>query len=151
MSEPLFEIKVRELMSPKVFSIGIDVQVDVAIELMARENIRRLPVLGKADQLKGIITMEDARGVMPKGISFYEAGPEDTEVPKVRKAMSHGLITVGADDSVGKAAQLLMHHEIGALPVLSNAGELVGILTESDIFKYVARGLPPIQAEEDFE
>ena len=150
MSEPLFEIKVRELMSPRVFSIGIDVQVDVAIELMARENIRRLPVLGKADQIEGIVTLEDARRSMPKGISFNEAGPEDTEVPKVRKAMSRGLITVGSDDSVGRAAQLLMHHEIGALPVVDR-GELVGILTESDIFKYVARGLPPIQTEEDFE
>lgn len=150
MSNPMLDTKVRDLVSRRPISIVQDVKIDVAIELMTQENIRRLPVLGRTDQLVGMVTLEDARRAMPQDVPFYNAGEDQSKIPEVRKAMSQGVITIAPDAPVALAAQLMVHHGIGALPLVDN-GDLVGIITESDIFKFVARGLPPQQPEFAFE
>lgn len=147
----MLETKVGEVMSKAPASIDQGLKVDVAIELMQQRGIRRLPVVGGSDQqLVGIVTLEDARRVMPAGTPFYGAGQAaQAEIPDVRRAMSSRVVTIGPEDSLAMAAQLMVHHKIGALPVLEQ-GAIVGIITESDIFKFVARGLPPLQTESDF-
>jgi acetoin utilization protein AcuB len=150
MSNPMLETQVRDLVSRRPISIAQDVKMDVAIELMAQEHIRRLPVLGRADKLVGMLTMDDARQAMPRDVAFYDAGADQDKIPEVRKAMSQGVITIAPEAPIALAAQLMVHHSIGALPVVNN-GEVVGLITESDIFKFVARGLPPQQPEFAFE
>ena len=147
----MLRTKVGEVMSKQPASIDQALKIDVAIELMQQRGIRRLPVVGGSDQqLVGIVTMEDARRVMPAGVPFYGAGQRaQAEIPEVRRAMSSTVITIGAEDSLAQAAQLMVHHGIGALPVLDQ-GAVIGIITESDIFKFIARGLPPLQTESDF-
>ena len=151
MTNAMIETRIRDVMSRSPATIDQDVKIDVAIELMQQRQIRRLPVVGGSDQhLVGMVTLEDARQVMPRGVPFYGAEQAaQAEVPAVRRAMSSRLVTVGADDSVALAAQLMVNQRIGALPVIER-GALVGIITESDIFKLVARGLPPQQPEEAF-
>ena len=146
MTNPMIETRVRDVMSRSPATVDQDVKIDVAIELMQQRQIRRLPVVGGSDQhLVGMVTLDDARQVMPSGVPFYGAGQTaQAEIPSVRRAMSSRVVTVGADDSVALAAQLMVDQRIGALPVLER-GALVGIITESDIFKLVARGLPPQQ------
>lgn len=151
MTNAMIETRIRDVMSRSPATIDQDVKIDVAIELMQQRQIRRLPVVGGSDQhLVGMVTLEDARQVMPRGVPFYGAEQAaQAEVPAVRRAMSSRLVTVGADDSVALAAQLMVNQRISALPVIER-GALVGIITESDIFKLVARGLPPQQPEEAF-
>lgn len=151
MPASLLETPVRDVMSRSLATVDQNVEVDVAIELMAQRQIRRLPVVGGSDQqLVGMITLEDAQKAMPPGVPFYGAGQaSQAEIPAVRRAMSSRVVTVGAGDSVALAAQLMLHHKIGALPVLED-GAMVGIITESDIFKLVARGLPPQQPASAF-
>lgn len=152
MSTPLLEMPVRDVMSRSLATIDQDVKVDVAIELMHQRRIRRLPVVGgSAQQLVGMVTLDDAQKAMPADVPFYGEGQaERAEIPTVRRAMSGRVVTVGADDPVALAAQMMVRHRVGALPVLEH-GAMVGIITESDIFKLVARGLPPLQRDEDFE
>jgi CBS domain-containing protein len=54
---------------------------------------------------------------------------------KARDVMVRNPITVGPDDSVGKAINLLAEHDISALPVVDGAGEVVGILSEADLVR----------------
>lgn len=150
MSNPMLDTTVRDLILRRPISIAQDVKMDVAIELMTQEHIRRLPVLGRADQLVGMLTMDDARQAMPRDVPFYDADQDQSKIPEVRKAMSQRVVTVAPDAAVALAAQLMVHHRIGALPVVDN-GEVIGLITESDIFKFVARGLPPQQPEFAFE
>ncbi len=152
MSDVMLRTPVREVMSEDPVTIDQDMKIDVAIELMTQHNVRRLPVVGgSARRLVGIVTIDDARRIMPDGVPFYGADEEaQSALPEVRRAMSQKPVTVGIDDSVALAAQLLVHHKIGALPVLDD-GVMVGIVTESDIFRFVARGLPPQQPEFAFE
>jgi CBS domain-containing protein len=51
--------------------------------------------------------------------------------------MSVELVTIGADAPVEEAAQKLLEHRVGCLPVVE-AGALVGIVTTSDLLRAVA-------------
>jgi len=50
-----------------------------------------------------------------------------------RDIMTRDVITVGPDDDVEKAARLLLEHHISGLPVVDEAGKLVGIVSEADL------------------
>ncbi|HUS17299.1 MAG TPA: CBS domain-containing protein, partial [Chloroflexia bacterium] len=49
--------------------------------------------------------------------------------------MTHAPYTVTPDTPVAQAARLMLKHKIGGLPVVDESGTLLGILTESDIFR----------------
>ncbi|MCP4423043.1 MAG: CBS domain-containing protein [Chloroflexi bacterium] len=92
--------------------------------LLERHKIRRLPVLENG-RLAGIVTHTDLCGVRP------------SSVEAVGQIMAVDLITVSQDATVGEAAQLMLKHKIGGLPVVNANNKLVGIITESDIFRLV--------------
>lgn len=132
---------VREIMTDEVITITQNLKCDVAIELMRSNDIRRLPVVGTGGRVIGIITLNQAELAMPKGSSFWGTG-EAEEVPSVKDAMTDFVYTIKPDQSVGRAAQMMANHKIGALPVVQD-GELVGIVTESDLFRFLAEQMPP--------
>jgi acetoin utilization protein AcuB len=130
-------VPVGQVMTKDVISISPDLGVDVALEMMGARSIRRLPVLSDTGRLIGIITREDAR------VALEEArtnSPDAPPVPKVRETMSDYVYTVSPGESIAEAAQLMISHNVGALPVLEDK-KLVGIVTESDLFEYLARHL----------
>ncbi len=54
---------------------------------------------------------------------------------QVSEIMSRNPISVRQDDTVERAAQLMLEHTISGLPVVDAAGHLVGIITQSDVFR----------------
>jgi acetoin utilization protein AcuB len=129
--------KVRDIMTTDVRTIGDKMTVAVALEEMRANGIRRLPVVSNADRLIGIITEADAAQAMPRGATFYGTTPAGEEIPAVRDVMTHNVETVTPDDTLARAAQIMVSHKVGAVPVMEGE-DLVGILTESDIFRYLA-------------
>jgi CBS domain-containing protein len=60
----------------------------------------------------------------------------------VKEVMSEPVITVDPDATVRHAARLMVEHKIGCLPVVSE-GRLQGLLTETDVLRYVADAKTP--------
>lgn len=89
---------------------------------MVAGRFRRLPVM-REGQLVGIITDRD----LQRHSGFLEK-------TKVNAAMSENLITVTPQITLEQAAQLLLRHKIGGLPVVENE-KLVGVITTSDILQ----------------
>src|SRR6185437_4862010 len=89
---------------------------------MQKGGFRRLPVV-KDDKLIGIITDRDLR---------EHAGL--LERTKVSSAMTKDLMTVTPRATLEQAAKLMLSHKISGLPV-TDAGQLVGIITTSDILQ----------------
>ena len=131
------QANVREIMTTDVISISRDLKVDIAIETMRANNIRRLPVLSSTDRLIGIITIDQAQLAMPRGSSFYAARSDD-EMPTINEVMTDYVYTIEPDVPVGMAARKMVDHQIGALPVLDDEKKIIGIVTESDLFRYLA-------------
>lgn len=125
---------VKDFMSVDVITISPDESLSDAFALMKENKIRRLPVVENG-QLVGIVAYSDLLKASPSEattLSIWEINYVLSKL-KIRDIMKTSVITVDASDAIEKAALLMRKNDIGALPVLEN-GQLVGIITESDIF-----------------
>ena len=133
-------VTVRSLMSSPVISIPKTMRLPQIKNLMRDNNIRRLPVLDD-DRVVGIVTYGDIRNAFPSDattLSIYELSYLIGQV-SAADIMRRAVITVDADTSVVDVARLMLTQKISGLPVVDN-GKLVGMITESDIFRAVISG-----------
>jgi acetoin utilization protein AcuB len=131
---------VKDWMSREVLTVTPETTVLDAGRLMIDHTIRRLPVV-EGDQVVGIVTYGDvraARAMSPSGLDIWELSYQLSRLT-VREIMTPNPVTISPDDTIGTAAQLMLKYMIGGLPVLDHGGRLVGIITESDIFRLVVR------------
>jgi acetoin utilization protein AcuB len=122
-------------MTKKLITIDEDTPIIKAFRIMKDNNIRRLPVL-KHEQLAGVITDRDLKEATPSkatSLDVHEIYSLLSEV-KVKDIMSKDLLTIGPDESIEKAAMLMLNRKISGLPVVEG-GNLVGVITQTDIFK----------------
>jgi CBS domain-containing protein len=132
----LDNVMVREWMSSPVVSVSPITSISSAHQIMKENGIRRLPVV-ENDRLVGIITIGDVREASPSDattLSIWELNYLWAQLT-VEKIMSRNLFTVKPDDLILDAAQMMLEHKVSGLPVVDKTGKLVGILTESDIFR----------------
>jgi len=130
---------VRDWMTPDPLTVDPGLSVSGAYRLMKELGIRRLPVVA-GDRLVGIVTLGDLRAAVasPKAnLNIFEMAFHMERVT-VMQIMTHQVITVTLDTPIEAACELMLKHKIGGLPVVAD-GRLVGILTESDIFRLVAQ------------
>ncbi len=133
-------MKVRELMTGGLITAGPDSAVLDARSLMQTKRIRHLLVTNKQGELLGIVTDRDIRLNLPSqatSLSVWEINHLLTRLT-LEKVMTSSVITVGPDREARDAAQLMLEHRIGALPVV-DGGALVGIVTETDLLRAFVR------------
>jgi CBS domain-containing protein len=133
------EERVRDWMSSKVITISPEQTLPEAHEIMKKRKIRRLPVVENSE-LVGIITLGDLREAGPSDastLSIFEMNYMLAKL-KVSEIMTRDPLTVFPQTSLTDAAKLMLHHKIGGLPVLEG-NMVVGIITESDIFRAYVR------------
>lgn len=127
---------VRERMTARPLTIDADTSVTDALNYMRHNRVRRLPVLNKHGDLIGIVGEKDLLYASPSpatSLSVYEIGYLLSKL-KVQEVMQREVITVGPDYPLEEAARIMVDFKIGALPVVED-GKLLGIITETDLFK----------------
>jgi len=127
---------VGERMTRNPVTITEDTSLDDALHLMRERKVRRFPILDTAGHLVGIISDKDLLHAAPSPASTLSVYEMHYLLAKltVKKVMSSPVITVGPDTPVEVAARIMADNKIGGLPVMDD-GNLVGIITETDIFK----------------
>lgn len=141
---------VRELMTGAVITATPKMPVLEARSLMIKERMRHLPVTDAAGRLLGIITDRDVRLNLPSqatSLSVWEINHLLSKLT-VEEVMTRGVITVGPDRPARDAAELMVEHQIGALPV-EDRGHLIGIITETDLLRAFIRMDAPLGAPRD--
>jgi acetoin utilization protein AcuB len=126
---------VRNYMTPNPFTVEPDVSFPEAMGILRRKKIRRLPVV-EHDHLIGIVVEEDLLSNQPSPattLSIHEMYAL-LERLRVRQIMTRPVITVEGDCPVEEAARIMVENKIGCLPVM-DGDRLIGIITETDIFK----------------
>ena len=132
---------VARRMSPDPKTIAPDVSVAEATDRMQRERVRRYPVLDKRGKLVGIVSLDDLLRSSPSSVTslnIWEISYLLSQV-KVKDVMFGGLLkrynfTVTESTPLEEAAKIMLDRKIGGLPVMRGA-KLVGIITESDVFR----------------
>ncbi|RCX17196.1 acetoin utilization protein AcuB [Anaerobacterium chartisolvens] len=125
---------VKNRMTSNPYTVSPDSTIAEALELMRRNKVRRLPVI-KAGRLAGIVTEREMLEVSPSKattLSIFEMNYLLSKT-KVSSVMTKDVITVDPDTLLEEAARIMRENTISSLPVMEGQ-ELVGIITETDIF-----------------
>ncbi|HQE94114.1 MAG TPA: CBS domain-containing protein [Anaerolineae bacterium] len=138
---------VKNCMTINPVTIGPDMPVAEALSFMRQHNVRRLPILNKKRKLVGIISEKDLLYASPSpatSLSVYEVGYLLSKL-KVEEIMTKEVVTVSPDAPLEEAARMMADGKIGGLPVM-DGDCLVGIITETDVFKTILEMMGARQA-----
>ncbi len=135
-------MRVDELMTRSLVTVGHDATVAEAWSLMRRRQVRHLPVLDTDRRLIGIITDHDLRQLILDRSVQEEPDQlvQSLRRLRVNEVMTWAVITVPADADIRHAARIMRECRLGALPV-ADGGRVVGMLTATDVIQAVA-GMP---------
>ena len=129
---------VCDWMTEDVITITPDTTLKEAHDIMNEKGIRRLPVV-RNGRIVGIVTLGDIRGAEPSrasSLSIWEVHHLLTKL-KVSEIMTRNPATIQQNVSIGEAARIMLEKKFSGLPVVDDENHLIGIITESDIFRLV--------------
>jgi CBS domain-containing membrane protein len=129
-------LKVNDLMTTKVFSLQENDNLQTARSIMALGRIRHIPIVNKKEEFVGLLTHRDLLSVTISKLADIESEVQDeldASIP-IREIMRRDVTTVVEDLDLREAAEILLKHKYGCLPVVRDK-RLVGILTEADFLK----------------
>ena len=136
----MFEnVRVKDWMIAPVITIEASSRISEAHHLMKNNGVRRLPVLNN-NKLVGIVTIGDVREASPSDattLSIWELNYLWAQLT-VEKIMTRNILTLTPDTPILDAAEMMLEQKVSGLPVVED-DKLVGILTESDIFRMLIK------------
>jgi acetoin utilization protein AcuB len=127
---------VGERMSAPVLTIDIDFTIHEALQTMRENGMRRLPVVDDDGKLVGLVSEKDLLDASPSGATSLSVWELNYLLSKINigDIMTTDVITISEDTPLEEAARIMADNKIGSLPVVEN-GNVVGIITETDLFK----------------
>ncbi len=152
-------MKVKEIMTTEVVSVGPETKVNEIARLMLERQISGVPVIDDSNAVVGIVTeldmiVRNARLHFPTYIklldsTFYLESPQHFG-EELRRAlgttakdiMTQKVITVGPEAEVEDVATLMVEKRANPIPVVED-GRLVGIVSRTDLIKLLVRELGP--------
>ncbi|MBU0987156.1 MAG: CBS and ACT domain-containing protein [Proteobacteria bacterium] len=129
---------VKNWMSTPVISVDANDSMEHAIKLLKQHNIRMLPVMQK-NKLVGILTDRDLKRSSASDATSLEIHELNylLSTIKAKDIMTKKPITVPMDYTVEETAEILLKHKISGVPVVDSFNQLVGIITQSDLFRII--------------
>ncbi|MBM4313431.1 MAG: CBS domain-containing protein [Deltaproteobacteria bacterium] len=129
-------MRVKDRMTKSPVTATEDTSFQEALHIMKEKKIRRLPIVGKGGLLTGIVVQKDLFSASPStatSLSIFEVHYLLSKV-KMKDVMTKRVVSVGEDCPLEEAARIMVDSKIGCLPI-TKEGRVVGIITETDIFK----------------
>jgi CBS domain-containing protein len=134
-------MRVRDLMEREVVTLAAGETLDLASDIMTLGRIRHMPVVS-GETLVGVLSQRDLFRAAISSVLELGAAAERSYLAtiRVRDAMSADVITIAPTASVREAVHIMVERRVGCLPVTED-DKLVGLLSESDCMRYLARVL----------
>ena len=128
--------RVRDLMARPLFTVCHRATLGAAWAVMRAREIRHLPVLDDERRLIGLVSDHDLQQIVLERVLEAPPGEAKRALGRlwVDEVMTWGVVTVGPDTEIRKAAQIMCERRIGALPI-AEGGRVVGILTATDVIQ----------------
>ena len=120
-------VPVSDLMSTALITLKPDDTINIADMEMKFAVIRHIPIVDERNKLVGIVSNRDILRAL---------GASNGQQVSVKKIMTTKLLTVNQDDPAFMASELILENKVGAIPVLGDDQQLVGVITETDFVRY---------------
>lgn len=127
---------IKDWMATAVLTVDANTSVMRATRIMKENNIRRLPVLSQG-KLAGVVTDRDLKDASPSSTSdmdIHEMYYLLSEM-KIKDVMTDKCISLYLDDTLEKAAMVMLKEKISGIMILDKDDTLVGLLSETDILR----------------
>ncbi|MEB2308081.1 MAG: CBS domain-containing protein [Candidatus Brocadiaceae bacterium] len=121
---------ISHVMTTNVKTVQISQKMSEVLRILAENQIHHVPVVD-GRRLSGMISTTD---IIRLNITVSTADEWSIE-----EVMKRNLVTIDINDSVRKAAQLLSDGIFHSLPVINNERHLVGIITSTDLIRYLVK------------
>ncbi len=127
---------VKDVMTRNPVTVPVNTSVPEVTEIMNKQNVSKLPVLGKNGSLAGIVTKADLIKSTPSSATTLDMFELSYLLSKltVEKVMVRKVRTATENETVEEAARLMADYGISCLPIMRD-DLLVGIITEGDLFR----------------
>lgn len=141
-------LRAGDVMTRKLITLSPSDSLKTAREIMQKARIRHLPIIAPQGSFVGLLSQRD---LLKATVShFADVSTEVREqieagIP-VSEVMAVDVLTIPPDMPLTQAGELLLAHKFGCLPVLDR-GNLLGILTESDLVKLCLTFLERLEIE----
>lgn len=133
-------IPVRKIMQEKIITISAGESLSTVEDIMRLGQVRHMPVVSSG-RLVGVVSERDLLRSSLSELSSHRTAERKAFLYAVEigRVMSQPPIVISPDASVRQAAQVMAENKIGCLPVVAE-DELIGIVTETDVLRWVADG-----------
>ncbi len=136
---------VKDQMTVNPVTVTSATTIADAAELMKKHRFRRLPVVD-IGKLVGIVIDRDLRKASPSSATTLSVHEADYLLSKalIKDIMTKKVLSIGSEATIEEAALVMYNNRIGGVPVVDKNQDVVGIITETDIFKCLVdiMGLP---------
>jgi CBS domain-containing protein len=128
-------MQVHEVMTSSPFSVTTRTTVRQAWEALQSQDVRHLPVINEERELVGMLSDRDFRAPPPgaTGELLGSSGPSPNA--PVAAIMTGAPLAVGQDDDVEQVIGLMLENKIGAVPVTTPEGHVIGIVSYLDLLR----------------
>ena len=129
-------MRIQDIMTISCITAPPQMPVLEARQMMLEKRIRHLLVT-EGTRLVGIVTDRDVRLNLPSPATSLSVWEINYLLARMTLAnvMSKSVVTISPAQDAREAAQLMLDRKIGALPVVGNGQQLVGIITETDLLR----------------
>jgi CBS domain-containing membrane protein len=130
---------VSELMTRDVVSLAEDDNLLNLLSTLQALRFRHLPVTA-SNRLVGLVTERDLLAASTSSLLPHRTSSDHLLQQRfsVRDIMVRNVVTASPETSISDAAELLLKHRFGCLPIVDAENELVGIVTSSDFIRLAA-------------
>jgi acetoin utilization protein AcuB len=128
---------VRDRMSSPAVTITPNTTLQDALNLMHEHRFRRLPVVDEKGRLVGIVSERDLLYASPPPATLLNGLELNHVLSKlqIEEVMTQDVITTTPDAFVEDVARLMVENKIGGLPIVDEDNQVVGVITETDVFR----------------
>lgn len=141
-------MRIADLMSRDVVATSPESSLKEMAALLADHHISGVPVIDEAGVVVGVISEADVLQIQSRTptrgglLSRLIDNPTDIvkwDATSVGEAMTTPVVTITQEQDVREAARIMMDEGVNRLPVLDDAGVLVGVVTRADIVRAFLR------------
>lgn len=118
-------MQTRNVMNHTIFVLEEASPIRDALALLAQQEIKHIPI-ENAGKLTGIVSDRD--------LKIFLTNSANLDLP-LSSIMSREIISITTEVTVGQAAKLMLQHNINALPIVDHSGQLLGLVTSSDLLR----------------
>jgi CBS domain-containing protein len=121
--------RASEIMTKNITVIREEETMREAAERLAQDDVGALPITDENQTIKGMLTDRDI-------VVQVIARGRDVNSTRARELEQGEIVTIGPDDSIEHASELMAQHQVRRLPVVEE-GKVVGMISQADVAKTV--------------